>query len=62
MLRVPRPTLVPHGKIPSMEMITIAGWKLTLKVLHPSAAIDLGLSAGVKVIYGKLASTSTPLD
>ena len=45
-----------------MEMITIAGWKLTLKVLHPSAAIDLGLSAGVKVIYGKLASTSTPLD
>lgn len=35
-------------------MITIAGWKLTLKVLHPSAAIDLGLSAGVKVIYGSI--------
>ena len=62
MLRVPRPTLVSHGKVPSMEMIAISGWKLTLKVLHPSAVIDFGLSVGVKVIYGNLASTPTPLD
>ncbi|KAI6025448.1 hypothetical protein EDC04DRAFT_240280 [Pisolithus marmoratus] len=54
LLRVPRPTLIPRGKVPSMPMITIAGWRLTLKVLHPSVVVELGPKGGVKVIYGSI--------
>jgi hypothetical protein len=57
LLRVPHPKVVPHGFIPSMPLLTIAGKKHTLVVLRPDQEIKLEPSAGAKVIYGKISES-----
>ncbi|KAF7982633.1 hypothetical protein HWV62_27061 [Athelia sp. TMB] len=53
-LDVPRPKTLPRGEFRRMDMMTIAGKKLSLIVLGPRAEINLARDNGVKVIYGSI--------
>ncbi|KAI0031185.1 hypothetical protein K488DRAFT_79220 [Vararia minispora EC-137] len=54
LLRIPRPSAVPKGDVPTLPFWSLAGKTLVLKVLAPgySATLEQDIVA-VKVIYGK---------
>lgn len=51
-LNVPRPQMLLQGEFRRMDMMTIAGKKLSIIVLGPRGVIHLEKDNGVKVIYG----------